>query len=114
MEHQIFVLILLVARWSSSQDEGTGSNPVGDSILSVCGETVSSLAWNQEAKVRLLLDWPIFALVITQCITSEMPVGTDETSVSKILNWGRMYQGGEIALQANCGEFDSHRFHQIF
>ena len=56
MEHQIFVLILLVARWSSSQDEGTGSNPVGDSILSVCGETVSSLAWNQEAKVRLLLD----------------------------------------------------------
>ena len=25
-----------------------------------------------------------------------------------------MYQGGEIALQANCGEFDSHRFHQIF
>ena len=28
--------------------------------------------------------------------------------------WGRMFQGGETALQADCGEFDSHRFHQIW
>ena len=24
-----------------------------------------------------------------------------------------MFQGGETALQADCGEFDSRRFHQI-
>lgn len=26
--------------------------------------------------------------------------------------WGRMYLGGEVALQAFCGGFDSHRLHQ--
>jgi len=27
--------------------------------------------------------------------------------------WGSMFQGGEIALQANCGGFDSPLLHQI-
>lgn len=28
-------------------------------------------------------------------------------------SWVGMYQGGETALQADCGEFDSHPIHQI-
>ena len=63
-----------------------------DSILSVCGETVSSLAWNQEAKVRLLLDWPKFSsglactkgarLLCKQTVESSILSGS-----TKIVKW---------------------------
>lgn len=28
--------------------------------------------------------------------------------------WGDMFQGGDGALQASCGEFDSHSLHQFW
>lgn len=43
-------------------------------------------------------------LVCNQQVAGSTPVGSTTL-------WGRMYQGGENALQAICGRFDSDRLH---
>jgi len=48
---------------------------------------------------------PVYASRLKQAVC--------KVQIHLLAPWGRMFQGGEIALHANCEGFDSLRLHQI-
>jgi hypothetical protein len=83
-----------------------GSSPSGITFTSSStGVVVARLLGKKEARVR----FPLELCYVGQAFQPDL--ASCQAGKPDLRKWGRMCHGGESALQAHCGGFDSHRLH---